>query len=62
MELSFWIIFFVVVVVLAGTAYWLIMLITTPYLEKKNRMVFGVALVFTCCIGIGGVVGLTSVF
>lgn len=62
MDMSFWIVFFVVVVMLAGIAYWLIMLINTPYLEKKNRRTFGVALLFTCSIGLLGVVALASVF
>lgn len=62
MDMSFWIVFFVVVVMLAGIAYWLIMLINTPYLERKNRKAFGAALIFTCSVGLLGVVALVSVF
>lgn len=62
MDVSFWIVFFVVIVMLAGIAYWLILLINTPYLEKKNRRVFGLMLVVTCGFGLLGVVGLASVF
>lgn len=48
-------------VVLAGAALWLILLIKTPYLEAKNRQNFSFMLILTCLFGISGIGLLTTV-
>lgn len=61
MENSCVIILFLAMVMLAGTALWLILLIKTPYLEAQNRQNFSFMLLVTCFLGIAGIGLLTTV-
>lgn len=55
MENSSIIILFLAMIVLAGAALWLILLIKTPYLEAQNRQNFSFMLILTCLFGISGI-------
>lgn len=54
MENSSIIILFLSMVVVAGAAFWLILLIKTPYLEIENRKSFSFMFMLTCSFGIAG--------
>ena len=61
MENSSIIILFLAMVMLAGAALWLILLIKTPYLEAQNRKNFSFMLLVTCLLGFAGIGLLTTV-